>query len=162
MLARGGSESSRPEELGADYGLKDDGYHLSPAQAQAILDLRLHRLTGLEQEKIFNEYQELLDRIADLLDILANPDRLMQVIRDELVAVRDQFGDERRTEIVSEYQGLSLEDLITEEDVAVTLSHAGYAKSQPVDVYRAGGGWTHRIRFRFEVPLEDVKQYRRF
>ncbi len=93
MLARGGSESSRPEELGAEYGLKDDGYHLSPAQAQAILDLRLHRLTGLEQEKIFNEYQELLDRIAELLDILANPDRLMQVIRDELVAVRDQFGD---------------------------------------------------------------------
>ena len=137
MLARGGAESSRPEELGAEYGLKDDGYHLSPAQAQAILDLRLHRLTGLEQEKIFNEYQELLDRIADLLDILANPDRLMQVIRDELVAVRDQFGDERRTEIVSEYQGLSLEDLITEEDVAVTLSHAGYAKSQPIDDYRA-------------------------
>ena len=137
MLARGGAKSSRPEELGAEYGLKDDGYHLSPAQAQAILDLRLHRLTGLEQEKIFNEYQELLDRIADLLDILANPDRLMQVIRDELVAVRDQFGDERRTEIVSEYQGLSLEDLITEEDVAVTLSHAGYAKSQPIDDYRA-------------------------
>ncbi len=137
MLSRSGAEASRPEDLATDYGLKDDGYYLSPAQAQAILDLRLHRLTGLEQEKILSEYQELLGKIAELLDILSNPDRLMQVIRDELAAVRDQFGDERRTEILHDYLGLSLEDLITEEDVVVTLSHAGYAKSQPIGDYRS-------------------------
>jgi len=137
MLRRGGASASRPEGLEAEYGLGDDGYRLSPAQVQAILDLRLHRLTGLEQEKILTEYQELLDKIVDLLEILGDPDRLMQVIRDELVALRDQFGDERRTEILDVHRGLSLEDLITEEDVVVTLSHAGYAKSQPVDVYRA-------------------------
>ncbi len=137
MLSRSGAESSRPDELAAEYGLQDDGYHLSPVQAQAILDLRLHRLTGLEQEKILNEYQELLDKIGDLLDILSDPDRLMQVIREELLAVRDQFGDERRTEILDEHLGLSLEDLISEEDVVVTLSHAGYAKSQPIGDYRA-------------------------
>nr|MDJ0870834.1 DNA gyrase C-terminal beta-propeller domain-containing protein [Gammaproteobacteria bacterium] len=137
MLSRSGAESSRPDELAAEYGLQDDGYHLSPVQAQAILDLRLHRLTGLEQEKILNEYQELLDKIGDLLDILSDPGRLMQVIREELIAVRDQFGDERRTEILDEHLGLSLEDLISEEDVVVTLSHAGYAKSQPIGDYRA-------------------------
>ncbi len=137
MLSRSGAESSRPDDLAAEYGLQDDGYHLSPVQAQAILDLRLHRLTGLEQEKILNEYQELLDKIGDLLDILSDPGRLMQVIREELIAVRDQFGDERRTEILDEHLGLSLEDLISEEDVVVTLSHAGYAKSQPIGDYRA-------------------------
>jgi len=137
MLERAGAESSRPEDLASMYGQQEDGYRLSPAQAQAILDLRLHRLTGLEQEKILTEYQELLERIQGLLDILSNPDRLMQVIREELDALRDQFGDGRRTEILDVHLGLSLEDLISEEDVVVTLSHEGYAKSQSMDVYRA-------------------------
>jgi DNA gyrase subunit A len=115
----------------------DDGYRLSDAQAQAILDLRLHQLTGLEQDKIVNEYKEILDTIDELLEILSNPDRLMDVIRDELVDVRDQFGDARRTEIVTDHEDLTLEDLISEEDVVVTLSHAGYAKSQPLTEYSA-------------------------
>ncbi|OBS10473.1 DNA gyrase subunit A [Acidihalobacter prosperus] len=137
MLARAGAEASRPEGLDASLGLRSDGYHLSEAQAQAILELRLHRLTGLEQDKIVAEYRELLERIEDLLDILARPGRLMQVIRDELIAVREQFGDARRTEILDRRLDLSLEDLISEQDVVVTLSHAGYAKAQPLDVYRA-------------------------
>ncbi len=137
MLQRAGAASSRPEGLPDEYGLKDDGYHLSETQAQAILDLRLHRLTGLEKDKIFNEYQEILVRIEDLLEILANPDRLRQVVRDELLAVREQFGDARRTEIVDDHMDLSLEDLISPEEVVVTLSHAGYAKAQPLEDYRA-------------------------
>jgi len=135
MLER--AEDSRPEDLAPEFGLKDDGYHLSEAQAQAILEMRLHRLTGLEQDKIVNEYGELLEKIVDLLEILGNPDRLMTVIRDELIEVRDQYGDDRRTEIVQSYEDLSLEDLISEEDVVVTLSHAGYAKAQPLTDYRA-------------------------
>ncbi|MGI9305000.1 MAG: DNA gyrase C-terminal beta-propeller domain-containing protein, partial [Gammaproteobacteria bacterium] len=137
MLARSGSEASRPEGLGDGFGLLDDGYRLSDAQAQAILDLRLHRLTGLEQDKIVKDYGELLDLIASLLEILANPDRLMRVIRDELEAVRDQFGDKRRTEILTTQLDLTMEDLIPDEEVVVTLSHSGYAKSQPLDAYRA-------------------------
>jgi DNA gyrase subunit A len=113
------------------------GYRLSAAQAQAILELRLHRLTALEQDKLFGEYQELLDTIAKLLEILTLPERLMQVIRAELLEVRDQFGDRRRTEIISDHQGLNPEDLISEEDVVVTLSHEGYAKAQPLSMYRA-------------------------
>ena len=142
MLQRAGAEASRPDTLEVNYGLKDDGYHLSEAQAQAILDLRLHRLTGLEQDKILNEFKDILDIVKDLLDILANPDRLLQVIRDELIAIRDEFGDERRTEILLNQLDLSLEDLITEEDVLVTFSHEGYAKSQPLTDYatqRRGG-----------------------
>jgi DNA gyrase subunit A len=137
MLARAGAATSRPEDLDAAFGIHEDGYHLSDAQAQAILDLRLHRLTGLEQEKVVTEYKDLLEKIDDLLDILGSPDRLMQVIRDELLEMREQFGDERRTEIVENRMDLTLEDLITEEDVVVTLSHAGYAKYQPVNAYRA-------------------------
>ena len=137
MLTRAGAELSRPEDLAQGYGAGPDGYRLSPAQAQAILDLRLQRLTGLEQEKILAEYRELLDLIEDLLDILTNPDRLLQVIRTELNEVREQFSDARRTEIVHDHMDLSLEDLITEEDRVVTLSHAGYAKSQPLSMYRA-------------------------
>ncbi|OOG25179.1 DNA gyrase subunit A [Thioalkalivibrio denitrificans] len=137
MLRRAGAAASRPEDLDDAFGLKDDGYHLSEAQAQAILDLRLHRLTGLEQEKVVSEYRELLEKIDDLLDILSSPDRLMQVIREELLEMREQFGDDRRTEIVETRLDLTLEDLITEEDVVVTLSHAGYAKYQPVSAYRA-------------------------
>jgi DNA gyrase subunit A len=137
LLQRSGSDASRPDGLEGRYGYHGDVYHLSEVQAQAILDLRLHQLTGLEQNKIVDEYKELIDRIDDLLDILNNPDRLMKVIRDELVEVRDQFGDERRTEIIVDQLDLTMEDLITEEDVVVTLSHTGYAKSQPLSDYRA-------------------------
>ena len=137
MLQRSGAEASRPDDLEAGFGMVEDGYRLSETQTQAILDLRLHQLTGLEQDKIVNEYKELLDLIDELLMILQNPDRLMQVIRDELEEMRDQFGDARRTEILTDHLDLTLEDLITEEDVVVTLSHAGYAKSQPLSDYRA-------------------------
>jgi len=137
MLGRAGADASRPQDLPEGYGLGEQGYLLTETQAQAILDLRLHRLTGLEQDKILNEYSEILDKIKYLLDILSSPDRLMQVIRDELIAMRDQYGDERRTEIIKTRLDLTLEDLITEEDVVVTLSHAGYAKAQTLDVYQA-------------------------
>ncbi|MEJ2095231.1 MAG: DNA gyrase C-terminal beta-propeller domain-containing protein, partial [Gammaproteobacteria bacterium] len=137
MLKRAGSDASRPENLGDEFGLSDDGYRLSDTQAQAILDLKLQRLTGLEQDKIIKEYGELLETIADLMDILARPERLMQVIRDELIDIRERYGDDRRTEIIEDQHELSMEDLISEEDVVVTLSHAGYAKSQSLDVYRA-------------------------
>ena len=137
MLQRAGAEASRPDGLDKKFGLIGDYYHLSEAQAQAILDLRLHRLTGLEQDKIINEYRSLLDAIEDLLDILGSQVRLMQVIRDELLAIRDQYGDERRTEILQTRLDLTLEDLITEEEVVVTLSHEGYAKAQPLTDYRA-------------------------
>ncbi|RMG59862.1 MAG: DNA gyrase subunit A [Gammaproteobacteria bacterium] len=137
MLERAGAQASRPEDLAPEFGRLEDGYHLSDAQAQAILDLRLHRLTGLEQDKILDEFKELLDRIEYLLNILADPDELRRVIRDELIEIRDQYGDERRTEIQTTHQDLTLEDLIPDEEVVVTLSHAGYAKSQPLDEYRA-------------------------
>jgi DNA gyrase subunit A len=137
MLARAGADASKPEDLPSGFGLTDGGYRLTETQAQAILDLRLQKLTGLEQDKIINEFQDILDKIAGLLEILSDPDRLMAVIKDELVEIRDQFGDERRSEIVHTQQDLTLEDLITPEDVVVTLSHQGYAKSQPVDVYQA-------------------------
>ncbi len=137
MIGRAGADASRPEELAAEFGLTEQGYRLSEVQAQAILDLRLHRLTGLEQDKIISEYSEIIEKIKDLLDILSSADRLMSVIREELCSIRDQFGDERRTEIIQNRLDLSLEDLITEEDVVVTLSHAGYAKAQPLDLYQA-------------------------
>ena len=137
MLARTGADASKPEDLPAGFGLTEQGYRLTETQAQAILDLRLQKLTGLEQDKIINEFQEILDRIADLLEILSSPDRLMQVIRDELLEIREQFGDARRSEIVPDQMDLTLEDLITPEDVVVTLSHLGYAKAQPVGDYRA-------------------------
>ena len=137
MLARAGADASRPEGLSPSFGLTDQGYRLTETQAQAILDLRLQKLTGLEQDKIINEFEEILDKIANLLEILSSPDRLMQVIKDELIDIRTQFGDERRSEIVLNQMDLTLEDLITEEDVVVTLSHQGYAKSQPIDAYRA-------------------------
>ncbi|UZR29414.1 DNA gyrase subunit A [Methylococcus mesophilus] len=131
------AEASRPRDLDPVYGLREGAYYLSPTQAQAILDLRLHRLTGLEQDKIIAEYRALLEQIADLLDILAKDTRLMQVIRDELAAVREQFGDARRTEIIADRLDLSAEDLITEEDMVVTVSHEGYVKAQPLTDYRA-------------------------
>jgi DNA gyrase subunit A len=137
MLERSGSVATRPEDLEEGFGLVADGYRLSEAQTQASLDLRLHQLTGLEQDKIVGEYRELLDLIDELLAILQDPERLMQVIRDELTELRDRYGDARRTEILTDHLDLTLEDLITEEDVVVTLSHAGYAKSQPLSDYRA-------------------------
>jgi DNA gyrase subunit A len=137
LLGQAGAELSRPEELLPEFGLSDDGYQLSPAQAQAILDLRLQKLTGLEQEKLAAEYREILGQIEELMRILSEPDALMQVIRDELAELKDQYGDERRSEIVRDHLNLTMEDLITPEDVVVTLSHAGYAKYQPLDRYRA-------------------------
>ena len=137
MLSRTGAEGSKPEGLPDNVGLVEGKYYLSETQAQAILDMRLHRLTGLEQDKILKEYGELLDLIAELLKILASGDRLMQVIREELLEIMEQYGDERRTEIVASQEDLSIEDLITEEDVVVTLSHEGYAKAQPITTYTA-------------------------
>jgi len=142
LLARAGEVSTRPEGAGADTGLIDGAYRLSEAQAQAILDMRLNRLTALEQDKIVAEYQGLLDLLRDLSDILARPERLAEVIRNELIEVREQYGDERRTEINRDHLDLTTEDLIEPQDVVVTLSHAGYAKSQPVTEYqvqRRGG-----------------------
>jgi len=137
LLATGDASLTRPEGLAPEFGMAKGGYKLSDVQAQAILDLRLHRLTGLEQEKLRDEYKEILKTISELLAILQNPDRLMQVIREELIAVRDQYGDARRTEIGAKHVSLSVEDLIAEEDMVVTLSHAGYIKSQPLSDYRA-------------------------
>ncbi len=137
MLARAGAETSRPEGLDEQLGLVDDGYRLSAQQAQAILDLRLHRLTGLEQEKILSEYDEILDRITDLLEILQEPERMRTVIRDELNELKEKYADPRRTEIIVDHQGLDPEDLIAPEDVVVTMSHSGYVKWQPIDVYSA-------------------------
>ena len=144
MLARANNVSTRPKDLAAELGLQSDanGYRLSETQAQAILDMRLNRLTGLEQEKIVGEYAELLALIIDLFDILARPERLTEVVRDELTAIRDEYGDARRTEINLDHIDLATEDLIEPQDVVVTLSHAGYAKSQPLTEYqtqRRGG-----------------------
>ena len=137
MLDTAGGDACRPDDLPVTFGLSDEGYRLSPLQAQAILELRLHRLTGLEQDKILNEFEQLLSVIKELLDILASPERLMQVIRDELVEMKTQFGDVRRTEIMASQEDLTIEDLITEEDVVVTLSHQGYVKYQPISAYQA-------------------------
>lgn len=136
MLERAGAEASRPDDLEEGYGLNDQGYRLSEAQTQAILDLRLHQLTGLEQDKIVKEYADLLEKIAELLNILSNPERLMQVIREELLEIREQFGDPRRTQIQDVQTDITIEDLISEETVVVTLSHAGYAKAQLSSDYR--------------------------
>jgi len=137
MLARAGDTDTRPDALEDGYGLIDGEYRLSAVQAKAILDLQLQRLTGLEQEKIINEYKGILDKIKDLSDILADPDRLLGVIRGELEELKEGFGDERRTEIVQDHSDLSVEDLIPQEDVVVTLSHGGYAKAQPIEAYQA-------------------------
>ena len=142
LLERAGSISTRPNGLAPESGLNGGGYHLSEGQAQAILDMRLHRLTGLEQDKIVAEYKELLEAIRDLGDILARPERLTQVVRDELIKVREEYGDARRTEINRDHLDLTTEDLIEPQDVVVTLSHTGYAKSQPLTEYqtqRRGG-----------------------
>jgi DNA gyrase subunit A len=137
MLARADVSASRPEGLGRDFGLQTGGYRLSEVQAQRILEMQLQRLTGLEQEKIVSEYREVMENIADLLDILAKPERITGIISAELAETRSQFGDERRSEIVMDAQDLSMEDLIAPEDVVVTLSHTGYVKAQPLADYRA-------------------------
>lgn len=137
LLAAAGAEASRPEDLSPGIGLVEGGYQLSEVQAKEILEMRLHRLTGLEQEKLTDEYRQLLDVIRDLIEILELPERLLQVIRDELQALQDGFGDARRTEIRASEEDLDILDLIAPEDMVVTLSHAGYAKRQPVSAYRA-------------------------
>ncbi|MBL8384095.1 MAG: DNA gyrase subunit A, partial [Burkholderiales bacterium] len=137
MLARAAMDATRPEGLGLEFGLSKKGYLLSDAQAQAILELRLQRLTGLERDKIVTDYRELLEKITDLMDILDRPERITQIIGEELKAVKEQFGDKRRSEIVTHTQDLGIEDLITPQDMVVTLSHTGYIKSQPLTDYRA-------------------------
>lgn len=137
MLSRSGADATRPDDLDDQFGLKEDGYHLSERQAQAILDLRLHRLTGLEQEKIVADYEDLLVKVRDLLDILGNPARLMAEIRRELEELREAYADPRRTEIWPTWQGFNREDLVTPEDVVVTLSSEGYVKAQSLGEYRA-------------------------
>jgi len=154
MLARAGNVSTRPENASSEFGPGPEGYKLSVAQAQAILDLRLQRLTGLEQEKIITEYQDLLTRIREFSEILADPEKLIAVIRGELNEIRDNYADARRTEIVQVHSSLEIEDLIPEEDVVVTLSHGGYAKAQSVSDYqvqRRGG----RGRAATKVKDED-------
>ncbi len=137
MLQRAAADAARPDGLPLEFGWQKTGYKLSDAQAQAILELRLQRLTGLEQDKIKGDYAEVMAQIVDLLDILANPARVTTIIRDELTVIRDQFGDKRRSEIIAQGVDLSMEDLIAPEEMVVTLSHGGYMKAQPVDEYRA-------------------------
>ena len=158
LLSRAGSDACRPEGLAPEFGFRDGLYYLSEEQAQAILDMRLQRLTALEQGKLLEDYQGILDEIADLQDILASRERLLQVIRDELGAIRDAYGDARRTEILSSQEDLTIEDLINEEDLVVTISHQGYAKTQPLDSYQAQkrGG---RGRAATSVKDEDFVQH---
>jgi len=139
MLSRAMADANalRPDGLGEEFGLKAQGYRLSDAQAQAILELRLQRLTGLEQEKIVEEYKEVIEKIIDYLNTLANPERITSIITEELDAIKEQFGDKRRSEIIIDTHDMSMEDLITPADVVVTLSHSGYIKSQLLDEYRA-------------------------
>ncbi|KJH66386.1 DNA gyrase subunit A [Chromobacterium violaceum] len=142
MLSRVEGDKARPENIDPAFGMKEDGYHLSDTQAQAILDMRLQRLTGLEQDKIVGEYREIMEVILDLLDILAKPERISQIIGEELSAIRAQFGDPRRSEIEPYGGDINIEDLITPQDMVVTISHTGYIKAQPIDDYssqRRGG-----------------------
>ncbi|WP_196138258.1 DNA gyrase subunit A [Aliikangiella sp. G2MR2-5] len=159
MLEGAGADACRPDDLEPQYGLKDGLYHLSPVQAQAILDLRLHKLTGLEHEKIINDYKDLIALIAELLAILGSTERLMEVIREELVEVQEAFGDERRTEITNSSADLMIEDLIPEEDVVVTLSHQGYVKYQPLTSYEAqrrGGKGKSATKMKDEDFIEKL------
>src|SRR5690606_9495665 len=159
MLERAGAEITRPDDLTEECGLTDEGYRLSTAQAQAILDLRLHRLTGLEQDKIASEYSDLIENIKEYLQILSDPDKLQSVIRAELLEVRQRYADARRTEIVEDYNELTIEDLIPEASLVVTLSHAGYAKAQPVEAYQAqrrGGRGRTAARVKDEDFIERL------
>jgi DNA gyrase subunit A len=159
MLDRAGADACRPDDLDAHYGLVDSTYHLSLAQAQAILDLRLHKLTGLEHEKIINDYKALIELISELLSILASDDKLMAVIREELEEVLEAFGDDRRTEITDSSADLLIEDLIPEEEVVVTLSHQGYVKYQPLSSYEAqrrGGKGKSATKMKDEDFIEKL------
>ena len=137
LLSRADSAISRPEGLSAEYGLSEAGYCLSEAQAQAILEMRLQRLTGLEQDKIISEYREIIEKIIDLSDVLAKSERVTEILVEELNAIKTQFGDKRRSEIIAYAGDVSLEDLITPQDMVVTLTHGGYMKAQPLEDYRA-------------------------
>lgn len=159
MLEKAGNDAARPEDLDPEFGVRDNHYFLSEAQAQAILDLRLQKLTGLEHEKIIDEYKLLLDQISALLYILQNPDRLMEVIREELEEIRAQYQDPRRTEITASSADINIEDLIAQEDVVVTLSHQGYVKYQPVTDYEAqrrGGKGKSAARIKEEDFIEKL------
>ncbi|STO57930.1 DNA topoisomerase (ATP-hydrolyzing) subunit A [Grimontia hollisae] len=159
MLEATGVDAARPEWLEDEFGVRDGKYYLTEQQAQAILDLRLHKLTGLEHEKILDEYKELLTLIGELMFILSSPERLMEVIREELEAVRDGFGDERRTEITAASADIDIEDLINQEDVVVTLSHEGYVKYQPLTDYEAqrrGGKGKSATRMKEEDFIERL------
>src|SRR5690606_30985239 len=137
MLERAGVDAARPDHLDPIYGIRDGNYYLTEEQAQAILDLRLHKLTGLEHEKILDEYKAILTQIEELLLILNSSERLLQVITEELEKIKADYGDARRTEITAAAHDISMEDLINEEDVVVTLSHHGYVKYQPLTEYEA-------------------------
>ncbi|NGN97785.1 DNA topoisomerase (ATP-hydrolyzing) subunit A [Grimontia sp. S25] len=159
MLEATGVDAARPEWLEDEFGVRDGKYFLTEQQAQAILDLRLHKLTGLEHEKILDEYKELLALIGELMFILSSPERLMEVITEELTAVRDGFGDERRTEITAASADIDIEDLINQEDVVVTLSHEGYVKYQPLTDYEAqrrGGKGKSATRMKEEDYIERL------
>ena len=159
MLERAGADATQPDESVGEFGLVEGSYRLSAVQAQAILDLRLHRLTGLEQDKIVSEYKDLIDKIEGLSDILIRPERLLQVIREELEQIQDQYGDERRTRIRDERVDLTLADLIPQEEMVVTLSHGGYAKTQPVDTYsaqRRGGRGKSATRMKEEDFIDSL------
>ncbi|MCW8327351.1 DNA topoisomerase (ATP-hydrolyzing) subunit A [Photobacterium sp. SDRW27] len=159
MLERAGTDAARPEWLEEQYGIRDNKYYLTEQQAQAILDLRLHKLTGLEHEKILGEYKTLLEEIAELLHILGSSERLMEVIREELELVKEQFNDPRRTEITAASHDIDLEDLITQEDVVVTLSHEGYVKYQVLSDYEAqrrGGKGKAATRMKEEDFIERL------
>lgn len=137
LLEKVGADACKPDGLSEEFGFTENLYRLTEEQAQAILEIRLHRLTAMEQDKLMQDYQGVLDEIADLLDILGSNERLLSVIREELNEIKDNYGDERRTEIVATQQDLSVEDLITEEDLVVTISHQGYGKTQPLEIYQA-------------------------
>ena len=159
MLQRAGDDAARPDWLEPEYGIRDGLYYLTEQQAQAILDLRLHKLTGLEHDKILSEYKDLLDVIAELLRILGSSERLMEVIREELEAIRDEFGDDRRTEITAASHDIDLEDLIEREDVVVTLSHEGYVKYQKLSDYEAqkrGGKGKSATKMKDEDFIEKL------
>ncbi|UTV28669.1 DNA topoisomerase (ATP-hydrolyzing) subunit A [Photobacterium atrarenae] len=159
MLERAGTDAARPDWLEPQYGIRDGQYFLTEQQAQAILDLRLHKLTGLEHEKILDEYKALLEEIAELMHILASSERLMEVIREELELVKEQFNDPRRTEITAASHDIDLEDLITQEDVVVTLSHEGYVKYQVLSDYEAqrrGGKGKAATRMKDEDFIERL------
>ncbi|MGW8369388.1 MAG: DNA gyrase subunit A, partial [Gammaproteobacteria bacterium] len=159
MLERAGVEATRPEDLTEECGLSAAGYRLSTVQAQAILDLRLHRLTGLEQDKISNEYSQIIENIKEFTEILSDPMKLESVIRAELLDIRERYADERRTEIVQNYSDLTIEDLIPEASLVVTLSHAGYAKAQPAADYQAqrrGGRGRSATRTRDEDFIDKL------